>query len=410
LKVSDFQRKFQSMKNIITFLNKFLAIILSLVFSITLLISFLSFPLELVLLNYQNYLPVLENEKNLPVYSEIVSGIMTSQLSIYDSLNQLPSILSNQENLKNIINKYIPSDWSLSVFKDITDHIINYLNFRIPDSSMKIDVSILKSVLILKSESIAKEYISSLPRCSKSINEGYSGNSGNLNIYQLPPCKPSDSLLQAFIEPTGIYLEDFINRLPTSVSFNGALSFDKPSIDRYFYFYTIARWALRLLPLIAVCLLIAIALLLKSDKYVMLRWIGSLLIFLSGMGLIGLVVLLIGYNQFVILLINRYLDKLVEGFGALLLELIQRVGFQMLVWIMISTIIALAFGIFLLLVSRLFRLKKDISPSKVAGEGNSSINDFLSEKDIEEKNTKVNLPETLEEIEAREKNTLKNKE
>jgi hypothetical protein len=166
-----------------------------------------------------------------------------------------------------------------------------------------------------------------------------------------------------------------------------------------------------LLPLLAVCLLIAIALFLRSEKYVTLRWVGALLIFLSGFGLIGLVILLIGFNQFIALLINRYLSNLVDGFAALLLELIQKVGFMTLAWIIISAIIVLAFGTFLLLMSRLFRPKSDKNHSLIERDGNLHKDDLLSKIEMEENNTKkVVQPETLEEVEAREKNSTKNLE
>ena len=118
----------------------------------------------------------------------------------------------------------------------------------------------------------------------------------------MPPCKPSDNLIKSFQNPTAIYIEDLINRLPENASLTGALPFNKTIVDQYFYFYSIGRWALRLLPILAISLLIVIALLLQAEKKVMLQWIGRLLVFTSGLGLIGLVVLLIGFDQFVVLL------------------------------------------------------------------------------------------------------------
>jgi hypothetical protein len=391
------------MKNKIPNLNKFLAVIITLIFSIALLISFLSFPIELVLLNYQNYLPVLEKEENIPVFTEIVSEILTSQISSQNSSNQIPSILSNQDNLKTVFNKYIPSSWAIFVFEDITNHVIKYLNFQIPESSMGINTSALKAALVLKSDSIAQDYILSLPRCSTAINENFNANSKDLDVYQLPSCKPSDNVLPAFINPTAIYLGDFINRLPASVSFNAALPFEKQTIERYFYFYTIARWGLRLLPLIAIGLLIAIALLLRREKYVMLRWIGILLLSITGLGLLCLMILLIGFNQFLVILVNRYLGNLVEGFGGILLQVMQKVGLETLVWIIISAAIVFVFGLFLIIVSRIIKTKTVTPPSSGESKGVSQVKETISgNKEDEKKNNKVIQPETLEETEAKE--------
>jgi hypothetical protein len=102
---------------------------------------------------------------------------------------------------------------------------------------------------------------------------------------------------------------------------------------------------------------------------------------------------------------------MVEGFGVLLLELIQKVGFMTLVGIIISAIIVLAFGTFLLLMSRLFKPKIYKATSTIEGGGNSPKSDSLTEKEVDKKNNKKMIqPETLEEIEAREKNSSKNKE
>ena len=402
--------RIMTLKKKIPFQNRIFAFILSLLFSITLLISVFTFPIELVLFNNLSFKPVLENEENISRYPGIISDVLTSELFREIPSNQLPKILSNREGLKKILEKYIPSEWTLSVFKDLTSHVLDYINFRIPDSSLKLEIGQLKTALILKSNAIALDYVSNLPRCSAVTNAENVVSKDNLDVYQLPPCKPSENMLQSYTNPIAFYIEDLINRLPATVSISGVMPYDKTRTENYFYYYNLGRWALRLLPIIAIGLLIFIALLLRPEKNVMLKWVGRLLVFTSGFSLIGLVVLLIGFDQFVVLLVNRYLNNLVDGFGVLLLGIIQKVGYLTLVWVIISVITVLAFGLFLLLVNRLFKPKTingNLSPSEES--------DFVKEEllpktiNVESQTQKEIKPETLEEIEDREKKASKRK-
>ncbi|MDP2964444.1 MAG: hypothetical protein Q8N39_00235 [Pelolinea sp.] len=398
------------MEKKIPFQNRFFAFILSLLFSITLLISFFLFPIELVLFNNQSYDPVLENEENLSRYTGIISEVLTSELFREIPSNLLPKILSNREGLKNVLEKYIPSQWPLSVFKDLTRHVLDYINFRIPNSSLKLEIGQLKTALILKSDAIALDYVSTLPRCSAVINAENAGSKEKLDVYQLSPCKPSENMLQSYTNPIAFYIEDLINRLPATVSISGVMPYDRIRTENYFYYFSLGRWALRLLPIIAIGLLILIALLLRPERIVMLNWVGRLLVFTSGFSLIGLVVLLIGFDQFVVLLVNRYLDNMIDGFGVLLLGLIQKVGYLTLVWVIISVITVLAFGFFLLLVNRLFKRNTINGNLSAREEGDLAKEELLPETiNVESQAQKEIKPETLEEIEAREKKASKRK-
>jgi hypothetical protein len=167
---------------------------------------------------------------------------------------------------------------------------------------------------------------------------------------------------------------------------------------------------LRLLPIIAIGLLILIALLLQAEKKVMLKWIGRLLIFTSGLGLIGLVIILIGFDQFVVLLINRYLNNFIEGFGIILLGLIQEVGYLTLVWVIISFAGVFTFGVFLLIINRFLR-PEVISPQSLPHEDKGTSIEATPRESVNDEilNQKEIKPETMEEIEALEKKNSKKK-
>ncbi len=398
------------MENKIPIQNKIFAFILSLVFSITLLISLFALPIELVFFNQQNYVPLLLDSENADRYPKVISQVLTSELFKGIPSNQQPEILFNKSSLKMVLENNIPEEWSQTVFSELTNQVLDYLNFRVPNASIQLDISQLKSALIPKSEAIVLDYVSRLTRCSKETDEKFGDPGISLDIYQLPPCRPSQELEQAFVMPVAVYLEDTLNRLPDSVSITGVMPYDIEKANDYFYSYSLARWGMRLLPIIAIGLLILIALLLRPERSVMLKWVGRLLVFTCGLGLVGLVILLIGFDQFVVMLVNRYLSNLIAGFDVFLLGLMQKVGYLTLVWVIISFIAVMAFGFFLLLVNRIFKPRTGTSDQNAVEQESIVEEAPLTEiNQGEDAILKEFKPETLEEIEAQEKKNLKKK-
>ena len=74
----------------------------------------------------------------------------------------LPKILSNKEGLRTSFEKNISPEWSLLVFNELSNQTLDYLNFQTPNLSLNLDIGKLKSDLILKSEQIASDYLSTL--------------------------------------------------------------------------------------------------------------------------------------------------------------------------------------------------------------------------------------------------------
>jgi uncharacterized membrane protein len=193
---------------------------------------------------------------------------------------------------------------------------------------------------------------------------------------------------------TSRYLEDLFNQLPSRFSTAKATAINNSLTDKYFYSYSIGRWMLRLLPLLTLSLLILIAVLLKKEQSLMLRWISRILVYTSAFTLILLVVVLIGFDQLIALMVNRFLGNLIEGFDVLLLGFIQEVGYRTIVWVIVSVIITLGFGLFLSLMSNIFKPKKKESEI-AASDGSVPLeNEQTPVKDI--------IPQTIEEIEEEE--------
>lgn len=388
-------------KNRVNLINRLIAFLLSVITAIALFVSHFTFPAELVLFNNQSYYPVIENEEYSANYPKIISEILISQFYGTKIAGDMPSILSNQDAFGSAIKSFIPDEWSKRTLKYFIDQVFDYFNFRIPNQSLKIELGGLKTGLILNSKNLSEKYINSLNNCSAQ-NEAQLDEI-ELTVFELLPCKPEQNLMISFVNLTSRYLEDLFNRLPSSFSTSNIAPINTDTSDYIFYFYSIARWALRLMPLLTISILILIAVLLRKQRDLMLRWIGRLLVITSAISLIGLVIILIGFDQFIALLTKRLLGNLIEGFGVLLLGLIQEVGYQTLVWVVISAVAALGFGFFLLLMGRIFK-PKDVS--QLVDEEESF--DLVSEDISVDENMPLKelAPQTIEEIEEEEKNNI----
>jgi hypothetical protein len=375
----------------VKFSHRILAIIVSLIAAITLIISQFTFPLELVLFNGQSYLPVIENEDFTDRYPEIITNMLISQLYDAKVAGALPGILSNRDAFQSVLSNSIPADWSKDVMLAFIDQIMDYLNFRLPTNAMNIEIDGLKSELFLNSQNIADNYINSLVNCSENVFREVGPES---TVFELPPCKPDRSQMPQFVEITSNYLEDLFNQLPSRFSTAKVTAINGSSTNSYYFSYSIGRWALRLLPLITLVFLIMIAVLLKRERSMMLRWIGRFLVYTSAFTLILLVIVLIGFDQLIALIVNRFLGNLIEGFDVLLLGFIQEVGYRTIVWVIVSVIVTLGFGLFLSLMANMLKPKKKDTDT-VTPDGNASLeNEQTPVKDI--------APQTIEEIEEEE--------
>ena len=373
--------------------KKIIAFLLSIIAAIALIFSLFTFPMELVLFNPQSYNLVIQDARFSNQYPEIITHVLMSQYYDLRVAGNLPEMLSNQDAFRSVMVSHLPTDWVNETMSDLTLQAIDYLNFRLPSNSMNVELSTLKSGLILKSNEIAQGYINSLSNCSA---QNMADMASVSTIFDLPPCKPEPPLESKYVDLTSNYLEDIFNQLPSKFSIAKVSALNSSAADRVFYSYSIARWILRLIPLLTLLLLIGIARLLGRDKQLMIRWVGRVLVITSAVCLGLLVIILIGYDQFIALMINRSLNNLIQGFDVLILGLIQSVGYQTLVWVVISAVITLVFGISLLLIGRFIKAKP------IETERFQDDIDELTESDPQ--TLKSEKPQTLEEIEDEEKN------
>jgi len=380
------------MKSKLSISNQICAILLSVIVVPALFISFFTVPFEFIIFESASYYSILDNAEYIEEFPRVVSEVITDQL-LDTSENKSPAILENKDALQTILMHYLPEEWINNIFKDVIDKVIAYLNFKTPYTSIEINIIDLKNTLISNSSLISDEYLLSLDNCTVEEDSELDGKE-IIDLYTLAVCKPSVKNRKIVSDALSMKIEDKANQLPASINLIGVIPRGMILGDKSFYYYSIVRWIFRLFPFATLILLISIAYLLRKNKKTMRRWIGLILTTISALTLINLLVILIGFDQFVGLLFNRYFSRVIAGFGYVLLGMIQNVGNQALLWVIAISGSVFLLGLVLLLSARFTKSEENVikeSEEETITENKSTA----SEKDI--------IPETMEEIEKREK-------
>jgi len=378
--------------------NQIGATLLTVIVIPALFISFFTVPFEFIIFEPSSYYPILEDAEYKEEFPRVVSEIITDQLLSADE-NESPTILGNNKSLNTILVHYLPEEWINEIFKDVIDRVIAYLNFKTPYTTIEVNITDLKNTLILNSSLISDEYLLSLDNCTVE-EDSELDQKETIDLYTLPICKPSADNRKIVSGALSMIIEDKINQLPESINIIGVIPGGMILGDKSFYYYSIIRWVFRLLPFATLIILIFIAYLLRKNKKIMRRWSGLILTAVSAFTLISLLIVLIGFNQFIGLIFNRYFSQVIAGFGNVLLGMIQNVGNQALLWVIAFSVSVLLFGLILLLSARFTK-----SQGKVIKESKGKmIPDIESDTSIKEI-----VPETIEEIEKQEKTAKKGK-
>ncbi len=380
------------MKSKLSLSNKIGAILLTIVVAPSLLISLFTIPFEFVVFESASYYSVLEDDQYKNEFPRVISVIITDQLLTANE-NSTPAILENKESLNSILVNYLPDEWVNGIFKDVIDQVIAYLNFKTPYTSIEIDINELKNALIVNSSSISEKYLVSLGNCTVEENSELVDKE-TIDFYALPFCKPSEKNTKNVSGALSMMIEDKVNQLPASVNLLGVIPGGMILGEKTFYYYSIARWIFRLLPFATLLLLILLAYLLRNNKKIMRKWSGIILTVIPALILISLLVILIGFDQFIGLIFNRYFSQVIAGFGDVLLGMIQEVGTQALLWVIAVSGSVLLLGLVFLLFARFTKPQNEVTE-----EGDQETipenEEAVSEKEI--------VPETIEEIEEQEK-------
>jgi len=396
----------------IQFVNRIFALILSCFFALSLMLSFFALPVELVFFNPRYYQALIEKTEYEEVFPSILAETLVFQASASSKYPHI-DLIANKDTVTSILAERIPQELVKATFDRVIEQMLAYLNFRIPTSDLKINTSELKVFLASDSQVIAARFLAALPNCQPA-DVAEMDFSGGIDPADLPACKPSGKALNQMESILAEAFEDTFNGLPASFSLTTIMPVDQRMPDRIFFYYSLMRWGFRLLPIISIVIFILIAALLRNQRKVMWKWCGRLLLLVSASALIGLVILVIGFDQFIAMLLNPFLKNLVSGFGYFMLGAVQDVGFQTLVWVVMSALAVMVFGILLILAARMIPEEKEqiaesqaivevpeMETAQAAGMQDTSANAEPMQKAIQ--------PETMEEVEEEEKKRARRK-
>ena len=367
----------------IPLINIFLAIILSIIVFVIMLPAFFTIPAELILFNRENYYPMLENPDNIQSMKDAVANVLLEKLSESKEGYIVLPVFSNHETIKQVIKALITEKWIIDQSESITDQILDFLNFKTTYNYAEISLTEIKQKAINTSDSIAREILTSLPQCNQSDLKHL--DEKELSIKDIPACRPSPSYETKVLPVLKWAIEDFTNSLPSSFRF--AQLFDQQNasginkFDSAFYFYSITRWALRLLPIISILLLFFIAMLLRNSSAVMQKWSGKLLVITSSVSLTLIIITLVGLDQAAYLLLNSLLTGYSSHLGVLFLTIFEGILSKALIWIGVISITVLGFGILLIFNSS---MKKN------------RLSDELREKTLEVEESGSDFEDVLE--------------
>ena len=380
----------KKMKKKQSLINMVLAFLLSVLLIPVILISLFTFPIELIVFEPANYYPVIQEQVYKEEFSPLASNIIASQLFYSSGINDVESI-KYQEKLSMVIADYLPAEWLDDIAVKVVDKTFDYFNFQTSSSAIEVDIQDLKNAIITDSASIAGDYLLSLENCTEKENDFYSGKE-SIDLTTFAICKPSSENMNRVSKALDGFIQDETNQLPAKINVLGIIPAQMISGEQFFYYYSISRWGFRLLPFLAIIMLIVIAQLLKNNKKLMRKWIGLLLAVLPAALLLCLIVLLIGFDQFIGLLFKQYFSNLIPGFSRILIWIIQSVGKKVILWVSGIAVVEALFGLILMLFARYTKSKAVDRPDDSTSA--PSVLQELPKKEIS--------PETIEEIEERE--------
>jgi hypothetical protein len=374
------------MKKINSLLYKIIALTLTAISVPIIIISFFTFPVELIIFEPVNYYSVMNEQVYQEEFPQLVSDIISAQLFISDGAKGKEG-RKYQEKLSIALSNYLPSDWLEEIAVKVIDNTIEYFNFKTSFYSIEVNIQDLKSAIFTNSTSIAEEFVLSLENCTKEEGGIFSGNETIiLNSFEI--CKPSGNNIQVVSESMDEFIQNKTNQLPSKLNVFGVIPVQMVPGKQFFYYYSITRWLFRLLPFLSLIILIFIAQLLKNNKKIMRKWVGLILTILPAVLILCLIIILIGFDQIIGLFFKQNLANLIPGFGRILIWIVQSVGKKIILWVSGIAAIVLVFGLIMILFARFTKNDTGLSSS--------------TQNKIEATPNKVIVPETLEEIEEKE--------
>ena len=333
-----------------SFWRKLIAFIFSVIVLGLVVPTIFSIPLEFVVMNADTYSDLIQDDEILTVGQEAFSAYIAQQLSQPADNQSIPVIFSDPELLADVIQPFVTKEWVSMRLTDVVSQLLEFLNFKQPHGILRVDLTALKENMLTQREIIIGNILANFAPCDDS--EIKLLISGDLTISSIPRCNPPANIQDNVIQAISVYVEDYIYQLPQEYRLD-IEQFINPDTQNTVVNYSIARWTIRLLPVLTLVVLILLAVLLRKNGNEMRRWMGRLLVTAGVVSIILIIILLIGSEQFTAVFINQNLSSDQEAFASLLLMVLQAVTYRTLLWMGVIAIGILCIGLLILFFNKL---------------------------------------------------------
>lgn len=366
------------------------AVICSLLIVPAIIVSCFSIPLEFIAFNAETYTEPLRSPEIEETLRTVFSEAITHQFQNIGGKG-LPPILGHRQALENAFLDQLPANWVKLTAIELKEEVFDHLNFRFDSKPVPINIVSLKKRLSSNSDTFSETYLSGLPHCELNDTSLEHGESF-LDIYDYPQCNPIEGISSRVTDSVSQFISDYFATLPDELELAGLIpeSFRRGSTA--FANYSMIRWMVRLAPVAAISLLIALSLLLQENRKLLWHWSGLLLLLSASLLFVALIGLLIGQNTWAAYFANMISGGEDQSGLSLIEDLIAAVFPNIAGWTGAFGVVIWLFGLILYLAGKHSRRE---NPSKESEASLINTDDQDQRKSI--------LPETLEDVEQKEK-------
>jgi len=320
-------------------------------------------PAEAILFRPYSYQRALENQRFAERFPTLLAGaIINDDIPALEGNPQIAYFDRGQ--LAALLEGVFPPEWITRQTDGILQGAGDYVNFQRSDLALQVDMREVKDRLNgPEGAAIARQVVDTWPECSgeqlgQIMERALSGE-----LSGIPVCRPPDTLRPAFEQVVALSLQIMANTLPDVVDLGSPLTNETvlagvsgplvPNWYGVFRAYAILRWLFRLLPVIALAVLLWIVLLTIRSLPDLFHAAGSPLLTAGLVGLgIGAVLLLV-VNPLLARLVGNAFPLLPEVFRGVLTDVMHEVTNRQVIWSMFAALAVAGSGLALLIGSRI---------------------------------------------------------
>lgn len=319
-------------------------------------------PAEAILFRPYSYQRALDNQQFAQHFPTLLAGaIINDDIPALEGNPQIAFFDRGQ--LGALLEGIFPPEWTSRQTDSLLQGAGDYINFQRSDLVLAVDMREVKSRLSgPEGDTIARQVMDTWPDCSEEQIGRIMELALSGELSSIPVCRPPEALRPAFEQAVRLSLQLMANTLPDEVDLGSPLTNETvlpgvsgplvPNWYGVFRAYAILRWLFRLLPVVALAVLLWIVLLTIRSLPDLFHSAGSPLL---TAGLVGLgigAVLLFVVNPLLARLIGNAFPLLPDAFRGVLSGAVQEVTNRQVIWSMFTALAVTGTGLALLIGSR----------------------------------------------------------